>query len=231
MNEQWRKVKRTVIAGYLIVLHLAFGFFAFRYFYPDFHIFTYPSVANIEGPDISTPVPTPLPVPSEFADQLSPPVHPTIQPQSIPSDVLMIPVKGVKRGALVDTYTSARSNGRQHDAIDIIAAAGTPVVAAADGEILKFFDSEAGGITIYQLSSDKRYIFYYAHLQRRADDLHEHDSVRRGDVIAYVGDTGNAGPGNYHLHFAIAIAADTRHFWSGVYINPYPLLLNGIESP
>jgi murein DD-endopeptidase MepM/ murein hydrolase activator NlpD len=118
-----------------------------------------------------------------------------------------------------------------HQALDIMASAGTPVLAASDGEIVKFYESQAGGITIYQMSADKKYVYYYAHLQRRADDVKEHDVVPRGKVIAYVGDTGNAGAGNYHLHFAIALVTDPGRFWSGTYINPYPLLLNGIESP
>jgi len=143
----------------------------------------------------------------------------------------MIPVKGIKRSQLLDTFTSARSEGRMHDAIDIMAPGGTPVLATADGEILKFFDSVAGGITIYELSSDSKYVYYYAHLQKRADGLTEHAKVQRGTVIGYVGDTGNAGPGNYHLHFAIAVPVDPKKWSSGPYINPYPLLKSGIESP
>ena len=117
---------------------------------------------------------------------------------------LMIPVIGIKRAELQDTFNAARSEGRVHNAIDIKAAAGTPVVAVADGEIAKFFDSEKGGITIYEKSArDERIVYYYAHLQKRADNLKENDFVRQGTVIGFVGDTGNAGAGNYHLHFAI----------------------------
>jgi len=113
-----------------------------------------------------------------------------------------------------------------HDAIDIPAAQGTPVVAAADGQIIKLFQSELGGTIIYQLSTDKKFIFYYAHLQRYADGLSEGKSVRQGEVIGYVGDSGNAGLGNYHLHFSIAAVSDPRRYWEGVNINPYPLLKN-----
>jgi murein DD-endopeptidase MepM/ murein hydrolase activator NlpD len=111
-----------------------------------------------------------------------------------------------------------------HDAIDIPAAAGTPVLAAADGKIIKLFHSERGGTTIYQLSNDKKLVFYYAHLERYAEGIAESNYVKQGDVIAYVGDTGNAGPGNYHLHFSISIIADPRRYWEGTNINPYPLL-------
>jgi peptidoglycan LD-endopeptidase LytH len=137
---------------------------------------------------------------------------------------LIVPVAGVKPEQLQDTFKDARSEGREHDALDIPAAAGTPVLAAADGEILKLFPSERGGTTIYQLMPDKNLILYYAHLQRYADGLTEGKPVRQGEVIGYVGDTGNAGTGNYHLHFSISIVADPKRYWEGTNINPYPFL-------
>lgn len=137
---------------------------------------------------------------------------------------LIIPVAGVKPDQLLDTFTYARSEGRVHDAIDIPAPAGTPVLAAADGEIIKLFQSERGGTTIYQLSTDKKLVFYYAHLQGYAASLTAGKFVRQGEVIGYVGDTGNAGAGNYHLHFSISVVADPRRYWEGTNINPYPLL-------
>ena len=137
---------------------------------------------------------------------------------------LIIPVVGVRPDQLRDTFTEARSEGRVHDAIDIPAPSGTPVVAAADGEIIKLFQSERGGTTIYQLSPDKRLVFYYAHLQRYADGLAAGKFAKQGEVIAYVGDTGNAGPGNFHLHFSISVVADPKRYWEGANINPYPLL-------
>jgi murein DD-endopeptidase MepM/ murein hydrolase activator NlpD len=137
---------------------------------------------------------------------------------------LIVPVAGVRAEQLIDTFKDARSEGRVHDAIDIPAPAGTPVLAAADGEIIKLFPSEKGGTTIYQLSTDKKLVFYYAHLQRYAEGIAVGNHVRQGDVIAYVGDTGNAGAGNYHLHFSISIIADPKRYWEGTNINPYPLL-------
>lgn len=137
---------------------------------------------------------------------------------------LIIPVVGVRPDQLLDTFADARSEGRSHDAIDIPAPAGTPVVAAADGEIIKLFQSERGGTTIYQLSPDKKLVFYYAHLQRYADGIYPGKFVRQGEVIGYVGDTGNAGTGNYHLHFSVAAIADSKRYWEGTNINPYPLL-------
>jgi len=137
---------------------------------------------------------------------------------------LIIPVAGVRPNQLLDTFDDARSEGRVHDAIDIPAAAGTPVLAVADGQIVKLFQSERGGTTIYQSSTDKKLIFYYAHLQQYAPGLVEGMFVKQGQVIAYVGDTGNAGAGNYHLHFSIAVASDPKRYWEGTNINPYPLL-------
>lgn len=139
-------------------------------------------------------------------------------------DKLIIPVAGVKRENLFNTFKDVRSEGRVHDAIDIPATGGTPVLAAADGEIARFFDSARGGITIYQYSRDKKLIYYYAHLRARAENLQEHQFVRQGAVIGYVGDTGNAGEGNFHLHFAVWIINDPKRFWEGTNINPYELL-------
>jgi murein DD-endopeptidase MepM/ murein hydrolase activator NlpD len=130
----------------------------------------------------------------------------------------------VRPEQLLDTFDDARSEGRVHDAIDIMAPAGTPVIAATEGKIVKLFQSERGGTTIYQLSPDEKTVYYYAHLQGYAQGLAEGGYVRRGDVIAYVGDTGNAGAGNYHLHFSISAVSDPKRYWEGTSINPYPLL-------
>lgn len=154
------------------------------------------------------PEPTPAPESENFVGRLN----------------LIIPVAGVRPDQLIDTFDAARSEGRVHDAIDIPAAAETPVIAAADGKILKLFHSDRGGTTVYQLSANQELVFYYAHLSRYADGLTEGNLVKQGEVIAYVGDTGNAGPGNYHLHFSIATVADPKRYWEGTNINPYPLL-------
>src|SRR5919199_1706326 len=140
---------------------------------------------------------------------------------------LLIPVAGVRPAELRDTFDEARSEGRVHDAIDIPAPRGAPVVAAADGRAVKLFQSAKGGTTIYQLAAaDEHFVFYYAHLDRYADGLTEGHLARRGETIGYVGDTGNAAPGNTHLHFQIYRVADPKHFWTGENINPYPLLRN-----
>jgi len=158
----------------------------------------------------------------------SPSPTPTVTPEPavlLPESAaeLLIPVAGVRPEDLQDTYNDARDAGRTHDAIDIIAPRGTPVLACADGTIVKLFLSQPGGITIYQLSADQKSIYYYAHLERYADQLAEGQSVRRGQVLAYVGDTGNTTPGNYHLHFPVSLVADPKRYWEGTNVNPYPL--------
>jgi murein DD-endopeptidase MepM/ murein hydrolase activator NlpD len=175
-------------------------------------------------PSLETPFPSPTPV-----ENPTPVETPEGAPSSTPTSFvgvlhLIIPVAGVRAEQLLDTFTDARSEGRTHDAIDIPAPAGTAVLAAADGEVVKLFQSERGGTTIYQLSTDKKLVFYYAHLQGYAAGLVEGRYVHQGEVIAYVGDTGNAGTGNFHLHFSIAILAEPRRYWEGTNINPYPLL-------
>jgi peptidoglycan LD-endopeptidase LytH len=139
-------------------------------------------------------------------------------------DNLIVPVAGVRPDQLRDTFSEARSEGRFHDALDISAPRGTPVLAVADGTILRLFHSERGGTTIYQMSTDRRFVYYYAHLDRYAEGLTVGHLAKQGDTIAYVGDTGNAGTANYHLHFSIAVISDPKRYWEGVNINPYPLL-------
>lgn len=192
-----------------------------------------PSPVLEESP-VSSPLPdTPpvVPSPAAASSETPPPENDESPAKNQPAAEsfvgklkLIVPVAGIKPGQLVDTFADARSEGRIHDAIDIPAPAGTPVLAAADGEILKLFQSERGGTTIYQLSTDRRIVFYYAHLQQYAEGIAPEKFVKQGDVIGYVGDTGNAGPGNFHLHFSISIIADPKRYWEGTNINPYPLL-------
>lgn len=180
------------------------------------------AVSPIATPTLATPSPLPTTQPSATPQPTA-----TVQPSPIAPTTslsLLIPVAGVRPNELRDTFSAARSEGRVHDAIDIPAPLGTPVLAAADGRIVKLFQSERGGTTIYQLDPDNKTIYYYAHLERYADGLMEGHVARRGEVIAYVGDTGNAGAGNYHLHFSILIVNDPKRYWDGTNVNPYPLL-------
>ena len=140
---------------------------------------------------------------------------------------LLLPVSGVTAADLADTFTDRRGTARVHEALDIMAPAGTPVLAVADGHIEKLFDSANGGLTIYQFEPSGRYVYYYAHLQRYAADLEEGDRVRRGQVIGYVGSSGNASPEAPHLHFAIFRLGPEKRWWEGTPINPYALLGGG----
>src|SRR5947209_6763498 len=168
----------------------------------------------------ATPTPSPPPSPPPRAQGASGDAG-----EVLASMRLLIPVAGVKPSELRDTFSDARSEGRVHDAIDVPAPRNTPVVAAADGRVVKLFHSAKGGTTVYQLASaDEHFVFYYAHLDHYADRLAEGHVARRGEAIGYVGDTGDAAPGNTHLHFQIYRVADPRHFWTGENINPYPLL-------
>ena len=153
----------------------------------------------------------------------APPVAVAQQVQVSPSG-LAIPVVGVKVDQLVDTFDAARSQGRRHDAIDIMSAEGTPVIAVADGVVEKLFTSVRGGLTIYQRSPDKKFEFYYAHLSAYAPGLQEGQQIKRGQVIGRVGHTGDASPEGPHLHFAINTMGPTDRWWNGTPINPYPLL-------
>jgi murein DD-endopeptidase MepM/ murein hydrolase activator NlpD len=153
----------------------------------------------------------------------APPVVVAQQVQVAPSG-LALPVVGVKAEQLSDTYDDARGQGRRHDAIDIMAAEGTPVIAAADGTIEKLFNSVRGGITIYERSTDQKWIYYYAHLSAYAPGLAEGQQVKRGQVIGRVGHTGDASAAGPHLHFASNSMGPSDRWWNGTAINPYPLL-------
>ena len=139
---------------------------------------------------------------------------------------LAAPAAGIRVEDLVDSYTQARGGGaRVHDAIDIMAAEGTPVLAAAEGIVEKlYFSRGGGGITVYVRSPDRQWIYYYAHLQEYAPGLSEGERVDRGTRLGSVGTTGNAGAAGPHLHFAVHRMAEGEPWYEGTPVNPYPLL-------
>lgn len=139
---------------------------------------------------------------------------------------IIVPVSGVSQKALRDSWGAPRGGGRTHKGIDIMAPKGAPVIAATSGRILRLYQSERGGITLYQTDEDGRHIFYYAHLDRYAPGLRAGMKVRQGQVIAYVGETGNAPVP--HLHFEIQKQNAMRQWWRGEAFNPYPVLLSGV---
>ncbi|MDX1496569.1 MAG: M23 family metallopeptidase [Salinisphaeraceae bacterium] len=147
-----------------------------------------------------------------------------VKPIPKPRAELLIPVRGIKKSSLFDSYNHRRSGGRIHRAIDILAPEGTPVVAADDGVIVKLHDSDLGGLTIYQFNTQRTRSYYYAHLDDYADHIHEGMRVRRGDLLGYVGSTGNADDDAPHLHFAVYRLGPFKRWWHGTPINPYPLM-------
>ncbi len=229
-------LKKIALILYLVFVHALAALFVYESWLKPYYYPIDLQTENIKDPTEVTSVPTPQPIPSteevapDFTETETNANQSLNNSANETAQTLMIPVVGIKREQLQDTYNDARSNGRVHNAIDIIAPLGTPVVAVSDGEIARFFDSVRGGITIYQYSLDKHFIYYYGHLQKRADNIKEHDFVKQGTIIGYVGDTGNSGAGNYHLHFSIAVLTDPKRFFDATELNPYPILKNGIEA-
>jgi murein DD-endopeptidase MepM/ murein hydrolase activator NlpD len=185
-------------------------------------------MASGTTPNITTSRP---PVRIARAEALPPPSSVAIEPSPIvptPGDAprpLMMPVAGIDPSSIHDMFDEMRGGStRRHDALDILAPRGTSVVAADDGTIRKLFTSVPGGLTVYEFDPDQRYCYYYAHLDAYAPGLHEGQLLRRGDLVGYVGTTGNAPKDTPHLHFAIIRLDRDKRWWTGTPINPYPLL-------
>ncbi|MBZ6378123.1 hypothetical protein B5C34_01425 [Pacificimonas flava] len=179
---------------------------------------TVPELVDDSPADPLPPREIPVPVPEEMLVEPSSPALAQLMGKD-----LVIPVQGFPADELRPQFQDDRG-GRQHRAIDLPAPQGTPVLAAEDGVIEKFYDSDRGGITIYQFDPTETYVYYYAHLDSRADGLAEGDSVRRGQVIGYVGSTGNADGDEPHLHFAIERLGPEKRWWQATPIDPYPVL-------
>jgi murein DD-endopeptidase MepM/ murein hydrolase activator NlpD len=189
-----------------------------------------PTAPAPTAPIPSTP-PAAIPAPSPAAPGSSAaPAGPARQPDTaetadLTRRQLLLPVQGVRPEALEDTFVDARGGGaRQHEALDILAPRNTPILAVEDGKIAKLFLSKLGGITVYQFDPTATYIYYYAHLERYADGLKEGDPVRRGQVLGYVGTSGDAPANTPHLHFAIMRLTPEKHWWQGTALDPYPIL-------
>ncbi len=179
----------------------------------------------VDEPDADSPViETPPPAattgtsPNPPAASVGPPLSSDLKDRD-----LEMPVEGVRSDQLTRQFEDARG-GRRHEAIDILAPHGTPVRAVENGRIARLFQSKAGGITVYQFDPSETYCYYYAHLDRYAPGLRENDSVRRGQIIGYVGVTGNAPKNTPHLHFAIFRLSAEKRWWEGTPIDPYDVL-------
>ena len=158
----------------------------------------------------------------------SAPVRPEIRPM-LGSDSayfraypLMVPVEGIEPRSLRDTFHEARSGGRIHLATDILAMRGTPVLSASDGRIIKLSTGGAGGITIYVADASGRYLHYYGHLDGYAPDVQDGLKVSEGQVIGFVGTTGNAPPNTPHLHYQVM--RSDKDYWNGTPIDVRPFM-------
>jgi murein DD-endopeptidase MepM/ murein hydrolase activator NlpD len=193
------------------------------------------SVAKERAPLITAVVPEPVggvdeptnavvevPAPTSGRTGIIPKTAP--EAKALASRGLLVPVQGVDAGKLVRSYHDRRSGGREHEALDILAPRNTPVVAVEDGVVAKLFTSKAGGLTLYQFDPGKEYCYYYAHLERYADGLKEGDQVHRGQVLGYVGTSGNAPKDTPHLHFAVFRLSPEKQWWQGTPIDPYDIL-------
>ena len=149
--------------------------------------------------------------------------------QLLASRQMVIPVEGISRGGHPQQLDEMRGK-RRHEALDIMAARGTPVLAVDDGKVAKLFRSDCGGITVYQFDRDEKFIYYYAHLDRYAKDLAEGQFLKRGQVLGYVGSTGNAPPNAPHLHFTIFKLGPDKRWWKGTAVNPFPYLTGTTET-
>jgi murein DD-endopeptidase MepM/ murein hydrolase activator NlpD len=171
-----------------------------------------------------TPPPVSPPPPAITSKAPSGPVMTADTTAELRSRALSLPVQGIEKEDLRNTFDELRGGTRRHEAIDILAPRNTPVFAVENGKIARLFLSDAGGITIYQFDPSETYVYYYAHLERYAEGLKEGDTVRRGQVIGYVGTTGNAPRDTPHLHFAIFRMTDEKRWWQGTAIDPYSVL-------
>jgi len=184
---------------------------------------TVPPVRSPSRADVLRSSPTPS-LPPSLSTSLSPsPIVPT--PPGEGPRPLITPVPGIEPSTIHDNFDEMRGGAtRRHEALDILAPRGTPVVAADDGAVKKLFTSVPGGLTVYEFDPDQRYCYYYAHLDAYAPGLHEGQLLHRGELVGYVGTTGNAPKDAPHLHFAVIHLDPDKRWWTGTPINPYPLL-------
>ena len=188
-----------------------------------------PSVSDDGGQGVFESHPSPLASPPPVA---RPPIPASTTTAIIESDPipelrdrqLEFPVRGAVRRELRDSFYETRGSIHTHEAIDIMAPRNTPILAVEDGTIARLFESKAGGTTVYQFDPATRYVYYYAHLERYADSLQEGHHVQRGQVLGYVGTSGNAPKDTPHLHFAIFRLTEKKQWWQGNPIDPYEVL-------
>lgn len=167
--------------------------------------------------------------PGEIADSVA--LRPNSSDLRTLASELIIPVPGVQPSELRDTFNEVRGGGtRKHEALDILAPRGTPVLSASTGRVLKLHNSKDGGLMVYAADSSNEFVLLYGHLDHYANGLRDGDPLRQGQTIGYVGTTGNAPANTPHLHFAIAHPKDVKLWWTGEAIDPQPLLQRSMAS-
>lgn len=190
-----------------------------------------PPLATIPFPTPGrTPDPTPDPSPAAAGTTPAAPTLPTPSLEGfaeLKGRSLSFPIEGYRLMDLKDSFHETRGGVRRHEALDILAPRGTPVLAVDEGAVVKLFTSEQGGLTVYQFDARERFCYYYAHLDRYAEGLREGTILKRGGRVGYVGTTGNARPDNPHLHFAIFRLGPEKRWWEGTALNPFPLFVAG----
>lgn len=221
---------RALLALLLVVVVSGISFYAGR--------------ATVSKSQTITP-PAQTPIESARARRLEPPASPPAVAGSIPQEgppriavdspakypapSIGLPIAGLQPGDIQDSFEQTRGAERKHEACDIMAPRGTPVLAVDHGIIKKLFNSKPGGLTVYQFDSTERFCFYYAHLDRYAEGLREGMLLKRGEKVGYVGSTGNADPAAPHLHLAIFELGPEKRWWEGKPINPYPILMQAFK--
>jgi murein DD-endopeptidase MepM/ murein hydrolase activator NlpD len=176
-------------------------------------VVTVATAVGLGLPPSATAVVTPAPISNDSGEETN----------FLASRRLAFPVKGFEKG-LRDNFAETRGGTRKHEALDIMAPRGTAVIAVDDGRVAKLFRSAAGGITLYQFDSEEKYVYYYAHLDRYAEGMVEGLMLKRGDLVGYVGSTGNAPAHAPHLHFTMFRMGPDKKWWKGTAVNPYPYL-------
>lgn len=215
-------------------------------------------LVNSSGASVSHALPTPAPpdasMPSAPPTNLPPPPNPALTAappamQAMPvsgelntspstsssgadssaAGAIGLPLKDLKRESIQDTFNDTRGGGTKHEASDIMALRGAPVMAVVEGNVVKLFNSKKGGLTVYQYDNAQKFCYYYAHLDKYAEGLKEGMLLRKGDVLGYVGSTGDAQANNPHLHFAILELGPDKHWWEHTKaVNPYPVLVRSL---
>ena len=182
------------------------------------------SVSPEPAPGPTLP-PAPEPTPPHVPDELPAAAQPlAVQPPAPgPAPALAMPIAGVDPATLHSNFNDARGR-HMHEALDIMSRRGTPVLAVAEGNVAKLFNSKQGGLTVYQFDNTQKWCYYYAHLDRYAAGLKEGTLLRKGEVLGYVGSTGDASPEAPHLHFSVFVLGPEKHWWQGTAVDPLPML-------